>query len=85
MNYPEAKARADALWHALKVTGEALEAFPKGPLGLTPDAVKATPEYKAAKQAFDKAHSELRAFNSWYVKACKKEIAADRAARRMQA
>lgn len=31
-----------------------------------------------AKKEFDKAFAELRAFNGWYVKTFKKEIAADR-------
>lgn len=41
----------------------ALKAFPRGPLGLTPDAVKASSEYKAAKRSSDAAFSALRRFN----------------------
>lgn len=41
-----------------------LRAFPKdGPMGLTPDAVKATPEWRAASARYQAAHEALRQFN----------------------
>lgn len=42
----------------------ALKAFPKGPMGLTPDAVKALPEYQAAKREYAVAFAALRAANA---------------------
>ncbi len=42
---------------------KAMQQFPRGPMGLTPDAVKATPEWRAAKQRLDRAFARLRAFN----------------------
>lgn len=43
-----------------------LRAFPRGPLGLTPDAVKASAEWKAAKRSSDAAFTALRRFNQQY-------------------
>jgi hypothetical protein len=42
---------------------EAMRVFPRMPNGLTPDSVKALPEYRSAKDARDKAFAALRAFN----------------------
>jgi len=49
--------------------------------GLTPDSVKFHPDYQAAAKKFQAAHERLREINSWFVKAYKKEYAAERAAR----
>ncbi len=45
---------------------QALKSFPRGPMGLTLDAVKASKEYKAAKHASDAAFASLRRFNSQF-------------------
>lgn len=58
----------DALEAETKAAGLALKAFPKGPMGLTPDSVKATLEYKSAKNRYDKAFAALRAFNAKRLK-----------------
>ncbi len=42
---------------------KAMKAFPRGPLGLTPNTVKASPEWKAAKRSSDAAFAALRRFN----------------------
>jgi len=55
---------------AVNATSAALKAFPRGgPLGLTPDAVKASPEWKAARNAYQSAFDALRAFNAAKAKA----------------
>ena len=36
----------------------------RAPNGLTPDAVKFSPEYRAAKSAYDQAFARLRAVNA---------------------
>ena len=54
----------DALEVEWREAGKALKQFPKGPTGLTPDTVKLSPEYRAAKLRYDKAFAALRAFNS---------------------
>jgi len=78
MNYAIAKAAADQLNAEAKRLGRVLETYPRNAIGLVSDAVRVSPEYKADRAAFDKAFSELRKFNTWYVKAFKAEIRADR-------
>lgn len=42
----------------------ALKAFPKGPTGITPDAVKCSPEYQTAKRRYQVAFAALRSSNA---------------------
>ncbi len=81
MNYAIAKQVKAQLESEERQAAEALKAFPKGPMGLTPDSVKATPEWKAAYLAHAAAFQALRKFNGSYFKAFKKEIAAERKVR----
>ena len=53
-----------------------------GSMGLTPDHIKASPEWKAYRTAYDTALTALRNFNGWFVKTFKKEYRAERNARR---
>lgn len=78
MNYAEAKAKRDALEVVFRETSAALGKFPSGNRGLTPDAVKATPEYQAAKTAFNRAFDDLRKFNAEFVRQYAREIRAER-------
>ena len=76
-----AKQSKAMLENSLDIADKALKAFDqygKSEMGMTPDHVKAMPEFKQAKKEFDKAFAELRNFNGWYVKTFKKEIAAER-------
>lgn len=82
MDYAQAKAAADALDARLDAASAALQGFPRGLMGLTPDDVKASPEWRQAKRAYDQAFAALRAFNGPFVKRFKSEIRADRDARR---
>lgn len=53
--------------HAEYLTASAaLKAFPRGPMGLTHDTVKASSEWKAAKRSSDAAFAALRQFNHTY-------------------
>lgn len=83
--YQAAKLQVDQLWAASKATGSALDAFlekhGRGPMGLTPDAVKAMPEYRKLKSESDAAMRALQAFNKGFVRDFAKERAADRSAR----
>lgn len=81
MNYSEAKALSAALDIEVTRAGDIINAFPKGPMGLTPDAVRVTPEWKLAKRNFDTAFAKLRAFNSYYVKTFSIELRRERRAR----
>jgi len=47
-------------------TSAALQVFPRNAMGITPDSVKVSPEFKTAKAAFDRAFAQLRNFNSAY-------------------
>lgn len=53
-----------------------------GPMGLTPDHVKASPEYRAAKQDFQACGDALRRFNTWFMREHGKEYRAEWKARR---
>lgn len=84
MTYQEAKLQAEMLWEAHRLAGKNLKDFldkhPKGPMGLTPDLVKKSPEYIKLKAAYDKAFQTLRTFNAAYTKRYAKEIRAERRA-----
>lgn len=85
MSYAIAKATAMLLNADYSAACKVLKQIPSigsGPMGLTPDDVKNTPEYRIAKQAMDKAFAELRSFNAVYSKRFKKEIATGRKAKR---
>jgi hypothetical protein len=81
--YPIAKARKEALEADTQAAGAILaNGFPKGPMGLTPDNVKASPEWQEASRAYATAFQQLRDFNEWFLKEYAKEEKADREARR---
>lgn len=85
MEYTIAKqisAQMDADYSAACKALGTIPGVGSGPMGLTPDDVLATPEYKAARTAMNKAFAQLRAFNAVYVKQFKKELAAERKIRR---
>ncbi|HEX7233902.1 MAG TPA: hypothetical protein VF243_01425, partial [Nitrosospira sp.] len=80
--YQQVKALADAAWERNKQAAAALDKFPKGPMGLTPDSVKATPEWQTAKKEADQAFAATRAANTFLLKNFPKEVRADRDAER---
>jgi len=66
-------------------TTEAFRKIPgvgSGPMGLTPDHIRLSPEYRNAKAAFEAAFAALRNFNGKYIKIFKAEIAAERREKR---
>ena len=81
MTYEQAKAHQEALFAASKAAGDVLRAYPKGPMGLTPDEVKASPQWRAERAASDRAFAEARDFNAWLVKTFAREYRAERAAK----
>jgi hypothetical protein len=81
LEYAEAKQIRDVLDADLRRTSAELQKFPKGTTGLTPDDVKATPEYQAAKHAAETAFARLRRFNTKFVRAFKSELKAEYTAR----
>lgn len=82
MSYVQYVIVRNALRKSVAETGAVLGAFPKGEMGLTPDDVKASPEYRKAKAAYDHAFHALRAVNAKGTKLYKKELAKEREERR---
>ena len=76
--FQEATDTRDAIESALKAASEALEALkdmhPRGSMGLTPDSVKALPEYQILLYKTNHHFQQLRRFNTYYVKTFKKEL-----------
>ena len=81
MTFEEAKIQQIELDAAVKTTSEALQVFPKTGIGLVPDAVRATPEYRTAKKAFEVAFHALRDFNQTFVKQFREELREERRVR----
>jgi hypothetical protein len=54
----------EQLEQAVDEASKQLQAFPKSTTGLTPDAVKSTPEFITAKANYQRAFAKLRAFNA---------------------
>lgn len=78
-SFAEASKVRDA-WDAnAKAASDALNAIPgigAGPMGLTPDAVKFSPEYGRARREYDKAADALRNLTRWIVRTYPKEARA---------
>ena len=60
----------------------AIEGVGSGAMGLTPDSVKASPEYRRARAEFNAAMRALQAFNARHLKRFKAQIAAEQRAAR---
>ena len=85
MTYEQYRAIYAALNAACIQTGAALQAIPgidSGPRGLTPDAVKFSPEYTAARSAFENARALHDGFVKPFARVFAKQIRADIDARR---
>jgi len=85
ITYATFKATQTALEFHVKAAGDAIRAIPgvgTGPNGLTPDDVKFSPPYQAARAAYDRAFSALQRHNMAYCQAFKKERIAERDAKR---
>jgi hypothetical protein len=78
LSFAKAKATHDRLNAEVVRTEEVLKTFPTCAMGLTPDAVKFSPEFRNAKQAFNAAFARLRAFNAVFTKTFAKELCAER-------
>lgn len=86
LSFEHAKAIADKLQTAWSVAGDALEAFAapfgKGLMGLTPDHVKAMPEWRRLYNEMELARVQAQRFGTLYNRKFKKEIRDDVMARR---
>lgn len=80
--YAIAKAQNQKLAAVVEQHSATMQTFPRGPMGMTPDDVRATPEFKTANANFDRAFAALRAHNGFMSKNFKTEMKADRDAAR---
>lgn len=75
----------DGLQRQLDLASAALKAIPgigSGPMGLTPDHIRAGADYQNARRAYDTAHSRLARLNGANVKRFAPELRQEREARR---
>lgn len=79
--FEEAKAESALIEKEVDAANEALQAFPKSPMGGVRDDVRSTPEFRAANTRFQKAFARQRAFNAVFVKKFAKELRAERSER----
>lgn len=83
MPFADAKAVRDRLEAAAAKAGAELRALSGGgAAGLTSDDVKATPEWQAARAAYQNAHTVCQRFNRWFTAAFKGDLREERRARR---
>jgi hypothetical protein len=68
-------ARAANQWRAIPGNGA-------GPMGLTPDSVKQSPEWQSAYAAYWRAHNALAGHNAAGVKLYRRELAQEQRERR---
>ena len=80
--FEDAKAELALIEKEMAAAEAVMRAFPRGAMGLPPESVRLSPEYRAAKAHTDKAFARLRAFNAVYVKRFAKELRAERAQRK---
>lgn len=73
MNYEEAKAHKQVLDAINRKHSEILQQFETNGIGLVPDNIRATEEWKQAKHDYDNSFAELREFNAWFVKEYRKK------------
>lgn len=85
MTYLEAKTMRDQIETDMRAADKTLRAIPSygtGAMGMTPDAVRATPEWKAATANTGATFRKLQDFNRVFVKQFAAEIRAERRNRR---
>ncbi len=80
--YQDAKEAADSARARSKAAGEVMAGFPKGAMGLTPEDVRATPDWQAAKAETEAAFQAEREANEHLLKNFGDEARADRQADR---
>lgn len=78
MDYKQAKNYKKELEIMIDDASRKLNDFEINELGLIPDHIRDTEEYKSAKDKYDMLFNSLRQFNQWFTKEFKKEYAADR-------
>jgi hypothetical protein len=80
--FNEARKIRDELDAIMTDATKVLNTFPRGAMGLTPDAVKHSVEFKAAKRRYDDAFIKQRAINVYLMSNFKQELRDERDAKR---
>ena len=81
MNYIDAKhikAQAEAAERTAAEKLRSAKGTENGPMGMTPDHVKANPEFQKAWAQHAAAFRAMQQVNQWFTKHFKKEYAAER-------
>ena len=81
MTFEDAKAHLRGLEYGAREAGRPLSSYPKGPMGLTPDHIKATPQWHKERAEYEAARKRLVTFTAWFVKTFAKEYKAERVAK----
>jgi hypothetical protein len=76
MLFRDAIKRRTTIEEALESLGARLKTYPRNNVGLTPDSVKFSPEYREIKSAHDREFARLRAVNSFLLKTYPAEMKA---------
>jgi len=82
MTYQEQRQYQADLEASLRAMADLLQTFPRGSMGITPDDVKRSPAYRAAKTGYDVSFARLRNFNARFTKEYAAELRAERRANR---
>lgn len=80
MSYADAKAAKVRLEEHVDAASVELHKFDvhRGPMGLLPDSIKFTDEYRRVKVNFDTANEALRKYNQRFFKLYDREVKAER-------
>jgi len=81
-DYAFHRAHNAGLTATVEQHARAMDKYPRGPLGLPPEHIRTSTEYRMEKANLDRAVSALRDHNGFMVKNFKKEMKTDRDARR---
>lgn len=81
LTFTEFKNMRGFLQNRMDAASLELHKYPRGPMGLVPDEIRASEEYRLHKSAYDRAFQQLRRLNGVYVKLYAKELAAERQSR----
>lgn len=74
MTFQEATAIQQRIERDLESIQSKLDAFPRKEMGLVPDEIRSSDEYRSAKEEWGKAWNQYRVFNGWYTKAFKSQL-----------
>lgn len=78
MDFETAKIIRAGLEVKIEIASAKLNSYPRNEIGLVSDAIKFSPEYRAARAEYSTAAANLKAFNKKFVKHFKTELKAER-------